>query len=115
MATNDELTVPQDDLAAAWRQTLPERLNGSDSCEVAADEADPRALRVTIRSAGRQGLECDFVVRYVDSREIAIGLTDARKDGQSADEQDERMQELIADYRRHLHETAQSLHDFTHA
>ncbi len=115
MSSNDELTVPQDDLAEAWQRTLPERLHGGDKAEVMADEADPRTLRVHIRTAGHQMMEFDFAVQYVDSREIDIQLTDVEKDGQSVDERTEIMQELIADYRRHLHETAQALNHYTHS
>lgn len=114
MSSNDELTVPQSDLAEAWQKALPERLNSSDQAEVMADEADDRTLRVHIRTAGRQMLEFDFAVQYVDSREIDIQLTDVEMDGQSVDERTDVMQELIVDYRRHLHECAQSLHHYTH-
>jgi hypothetical protein len=115
MANKDEWTVPQDDLAEAWQQTLPERLNHGDQAEVIANGADPRSLQVTIKTAGHQMLEFDFAVQYVDSREIDIQLTDVEKDGQSVDERTDIMQDLIQDYRRHLHETAQALHHFTHS
>ncbi len=115
MASNDQLSVPQKDLAEAWRRTLPERLRAGDQAEVYEDEKNPNTLLVTIQSAGRQSLEFDFAVRYVDSREIDIQLSDVEKDGQSVDERTDVMQELISDYRRHLHECAQALHHFTHA
>ncbi|MFC5529782.1 hypothetical protein [Cohnella yongneupensis] len=115
MVSNDELNVPQEDLVQAWQQTLPERLHGGDQAEIMLDEADPNALRVHIRTAGHQMMEFDFAVRYVDSREIAIQLTDVERDGQTIDERGEIVQELIADYRRHLHETAQALHHYTHS
>lgn len=115
MANNDNLNVPQDELVQAWERTLPERLHGGDKADVFADEADPRALRVHVRTAGHQMLEFDFVVRYVDSREIDVQLTDVEKDGQTVDERNDVMQELIGDYRRHMHECAQALHHFTHA
>jgi len=115
MSSNDELTVPQESLAQAWQETLPERLHGGDKAEVWADGADPRTLRVHIRTAGHQMMEFDFAVRYVDSREIDVQLTDVEKDGQTTDERSDVIQELIADYRRHLHECAQALHHFTHA
>jgi len=114
MSSNDELTVPQEDLAEAWQQTLPERLNGGDQAEVIADAVDSSKLHVHIKTAGRQMFEFDFAVKYVDSREIDIQLTDVEKDGQTVDERNDVIQELIGDYRRHLHETAQSLHHFTH-
>ncbi|BBI30699.1 hypothetical protein [Cohnella abietis] len=115
MSTNEELAVPQQDLAEAWQQTLPERLHGGDKAEVVADEADSRTLRVHIKTAGHQMFEFDFAVQYVDSREIDIQLTDVEKDGQTVDERTDVMQELIVDYRRHLHETAQALHHYTHS
>ncbi|WP_373231059.1 hypothetical protein [Cohnella sp.] len=115
MSSNDELAVPQADLAESWQRTLPLRLNVGDRAEVLADEADPRTLRVHIQTAGRQMMEFDFAVQYVDSREIDIQLTDVEKDGQTIDERTEVIQELISDYRRHLHECAQSLHQYTHS
>lgn len=115
MSTQDELTIPQDRLVEAWRQVLPERLHGGDRAEIEPDEADPKALRVHIRTAGRQMMEFDFVVRYVDSREIEIVLTDTERDGQTVDERHDVVQALIHDYRRHLHECAQALHELTHA
>ncbi|KIL34530.1 hypothetical protein SD71_18760 [Cohnella kolymensis] len=114
MSSNDELRVPQEDLVDAWGEILPRCLNNGDSAEVRADEADPSTLRVHIDCAGRQMYEFDFAVRYVDSREIDVQLTDAEKDGQTVDETNEIMQGLIEDYRRHLHECAQQLHSFTH-
>jgi hypothetical protein len=115
MSSNDELMVPQNELAQAWQQVLPERLHGGDRAEIYPDEADPRALRVHIKTAGHQMMEFDFAVRYVDSREISVELTDAEKDGQTVDERGDVMQALIHDYRRHLHECAQALQDVTHA
>jgi hypothetical protein len=115
MSIKDELTVPQAGLVEAWQRTLPSRLNAGDQAEVTADEADSSTLRLTIRSAGHQMYEFDFSVRYVDSREIEIQLTDVEKDGQTIDERTEVLQELIGDYRRHLHECAQALHQYTHS
>jgi len=114
MSTQDELTLPQNQLVEAWRQVLPERLHGGDRAEVMADEADPNTMRVHIETAGRTMMSFDFAVRYVDSREIDIELSDAESDGQSVDERNDVMQNLIQDYRRHLHECAQALHDVTH-
>lgn len=115
MSSQDELTVPQKQLAEAWQQVLPERLHGGDRAEVHPDESDPKALRIHIQTAGRQMMEFDFAVRYLDSREIDIQLVDAERDGQTVDERQDVMQALIHDYRRHLHECAQALHDVTHA
>jgi len=115
MTRKDQLTVPQHELVEAWQRTLPKRLNEGDSAEVWADQADPKSLRVTIHVAGRQMYELDFSVRYLDSREIDVELVDVESGGRSIDERADAVQELIADYRRHLHECAQSLHDLTHA
>ena len=115
MVSNDELNVPQEDLVQAWQQTLPQRLTGGDKAQVTADGADPRGLRVHIETAGHQMMEFDFAVRYVDSREIDIQVVDVERDGQTIDERADIPQQLIADYRRHLHETAQALHHFTHS
>ena len=114
MASMDEMNVPQEDLVQAWQEILPERLHGGDEADVRADGVDPRALHVHIRTAGHQMMEFDFAIRYVDSREIDIQLTDVEKDGQTIDERGDIVQQLITDYRRHLHETAQALHHFTH-
>ena len=115
MTGKDQLTIPQDELIEAWRRTLPERLNAGDSAEVRADGTDPGALRVTIHASGRQKYKLDFAVRYLDSREIDVELVDVESGGRSIDEHAEAVRELISDYRRHLHECAQSLHDLTHA
>ncbi|WP_276357897.1 hypothetical protein [Cohnella caldifontis] len=115
MSTDDQLTVPPAQLAEAWQQVLPERLHGGDEAKVLPDEADPKALRVHIQTAGRQMMEFDFLVKYLDSREISIDLVDAERDGQTVDERNDVMQALIHDYRRHLHECAQALHEVTHA
>ncbi|WEK54319.1 MAG: hypothetical protein P0Y55_17555 [Candidatus Cohnella colombiensis] len=114
MASDEQLNIPQEDLVQAWQQMLPQRLNSGDSTVVSADAADPRTLLVNIKAAGRQKYDFDFSVRYVDSREIDIQVADVEKDGQTTDERSEVPQQLIADYRRHLHECAQSLHHFTH-
>ncbi|MFC5471049.1 hypothetical protein ACFPPD_20375 [Cohnella suwonensis] len=115
MASNNEFNVPQDGLAEAWQNALPEWLRGGDQAEVRIDGVDPRALNVTIKTAGHQKMEFDFAIRYVDSREIDIQLTDVEKDGQTVDERNDVIQGLIGDYRRHLHETAQALHHYTHS
>lgn len=115
MPSKDELTVPPTDLAEAWQQTLPERLTKGDKAVVMTNQTDPRALQVQIKTAGHQMMEFDFAVQYVDSREIDIQLTDVEVDGQTVDERSDIIQQLIADYRRHLHETAQALHHYTHS
>ncbi|KRE40118.1 hypothetical protein [Paenibacillus sp. Soil522] len=115
MGKSDELQLNQENLADAWRQTLPETLNSADRCKVLPDEADSKSLRVTIDSAGHQMYSFDFKVTYVDSREVRVEFIDVEKDKISVDERGEITQQLIQDYTRHLHECAQALHRLTHA
>lgn len=115
MAKKDELQLDQKQLTEAWETTLPERIHHGDHAVVKADEADERSLRVTIRTAGHQQYDFDFLVTYVDSREVAVSLVDVEKAGVSVDERTEPIQQLIQDYTRHLHECAQALHHLTHA
>jgi hypothetical protein len=112
---NDELQIDQSQLAAAWQRTLPEWIKDADTCEVLADESDPKALRVTINTAGHQAYSFDFKVCYVDSREVKVEVIDVDKNNVSIDERTDPMQQLIQDYTRHLHECAQALHQLTHA
>ncbi|MBD2871664.1 hypothetical protein [Paenibacillus arenilitoris] len=115
MGKSDELQMNQDSLADAWRQTLPVVMNKADRTKVHPDEADAKALRVTIDTAGHQEYTFDFKVTYVDSREVKVDLIDVEKDNVSIDERGDIMQQLIQDYTRHLHECAQSLQQLTHA
>lgn len=115
MANKDELTVDQARLEDAWKRTLPIVMNTTDGAEVLPDEADPKALMVHIKTAGRQMYTFDFRVKYVDSREVEVELIDVERDGQTVDESSDVIQGLIKDYTRHLHECAQQLHDYTSA
>lgn len=115
MPKEDKLTLPQSELVQRWQHELQQHLKNGDQAEVRADLAHPNGLQVTIRSAGRQKYEFDFNIRYVDSREIDIGLVDVERDDQHVNEGSDVIQELIADYRRHLHECAQTLQPYTHA
>jgi len=115
MGKTDELQIDQQSLADAWRQTLPEVMNSADRCTVLPDEADAKALRVTIETAGHQMYSFDFKITYVDSREINVELIDVEKDDISVDERADIVQQLISDYKRHLHECAQTLQQLTHA
>jgi len=113
MPTTDELTASQEERAQAWRDMLLRRLEGNRVREMPG-EADPGAMRVHIEATGQT---IDFVVRCVDSREIAIELSVAESDNQSRQSADERkdvMQGLVRDYFRHLQQRAQVLHDLTH-
>ena len=115
MAKQDELRIDQGRLEDAWRRTLPTVMNSSDSADVRSDEADPKSLRVHIRTAGHTMHAFDFRVTYVDSREIQVDLIDVERDGKTIDERPDVVQQLVHDYTRHLHECAQQLHDYTHA
>ncbi|AJY74974.1 hypothetical protein [Paenibacillus beijingensis] len=113
MSKTDELTLDQQQLEEAWRQTLPETMNSPDRSEVKSDESDPKSLRITIHSAGHQMYSFDFKITYVDSREVKVVLIDVEKENQTVDERNDMIQQLIADYTRHLHECAQALHRLT--
>jgi len=115
MSSNDGLAVKSNELAEAWNRTLPTVLNAGDKAEVKADEADAHALRVHIETEGRSMYSFDFHVRYVDSREIAVELSDVEQDGRHIDERGDIVQHLIEDYVRHMHECAQQLQGLTHA
>lgn len=115
MSKRDELSIDQQELAAAWQRTLPNTIKEADRAEVKADEADPSALRITIDTAGHQMYNFDFKVAYVDGREVRATLIDVEKDGRSVDERTDIIQQLVEDYTRHIHECAQTLHDLTHA
>jgi hypothetical protein len=110
---NDQLDIDQQRLLDAWRRTLPSVISSSDKCEVNADEADPRAVRVTIHTAGHSMYSFDFKCTYVDSREIKVDLIDAEREDQTVDERTEIIQTLVKDYIRHIHECAQQLHALT--
>ncbi|QAY67400.1 hypothetical protein [Paenibacillus protaetiae] len=114
MGKSDELRTDPQQLAEAWQHTLPDWINEADSCTVVADESDNNAIRVTVHAAGHQMYSFDFKVTYVDSREVKAELVDVEKDGVHVDERTDIIQELIADYTRHLHECAQALHQLTH-
>ncbi|CAM4369287.1 hypothetical protein L1N85_22710 [Paenibacillus alkaliterrae] len=115
MGKSDELQMNQENLADAWRQTLPEVMNKADRSKVLPDESDAKSLRVTIDTAGHQGYSFDFKVTYVDSREVRVELVDVEKENVSVDERGDIIQQLIQDYTRHLHECAQTLQQLTHA
>ena len=115
MANKDELKIDQASLADAWKRTLPTVMNSSDQSKVLADEANPKALRVHIDTAGHTMYSFDYLVEYVDSREVKVELVDVERDGRTIDERPDVVQQLVADYTRHLHECAQQLHAYTHA
>lgn len=115
MTKADVLRIDSQQLADAWQRTLPNTINSSDRCVVLRDEADDKSLRVTIHSAGHQSYEFDFKVTYVDSREVKVELVDVEKNNVTVDERTDIIQQLIQDYKRHLHECAQALLQLTHA
>lgn len=115
MRKKESPAIDQEQLVAAWKRTLPTVLNASDKVSVFADEADPQAIRITILAEGRSGYEFDFICSYVDDREVKVQLVDAERDEVTVDERGERIQQMVEDYIRHIHECAQVLHAETHA
>jgi fructose-specific phosphotransferase system component IIB len=113
MAKTDTLTVDQQQLVQAWQRTIPTCLNTSDRAEVRADEADSKALWITIVTEGRNGYSFDFKCTYMDSREVKVEFVDVEVDGRNVDERTTVIQTLIDDYVRHIHECAQQLHAMT--
>lgn len=111
--TNDVLTIDQNELEKAWKQTLPTVLNESDQADVKADEHDPTSLRIHIKTAGHSMYSFDFQVTYVDSREVKVQLIDVEKADQTVDERNDVIQNLAEDYVRHIHECAQALKALT--
>ncbi len=110
---NEELSLDQGSLVHAWRQQLPEYLNPGDSAQVEADLGNPQGLRIHINAAGHQFYSFDFECSYKDTREVAVALVDVERDGQTVNEQSDKIQEMTQDYVRHLHECAQALQRIT--
>lgn len=111
--SDERLQIDQELLVREWNQTLPTMVNESDSVHVIADPVNSQALLIHIDASGRSKYTLDFVCTYVDSREVHVELQDVEKDGQHVDERSETIQNLIEDYVRHIHETAQALHVVT--
>lgn len=110
---NLELNVDQDALVHAWQERLPTVLKPGDQASVAADMANPNAVRIHIDTAGRQDYSFDFECRYVDSREVEVKLVDVERSGVVTDERSENIQGMAGDYIRHIHECAQALQQLT--
>lgn len=115
MSKRDELDIDQQQLADAWRSTLPSCIMDGDRAAVLPDESDSKSLRITIDTAGHQMYSFDFKVTYVDSREVQVTLIDVEKDNRTVDERTDIIQQLVQDYTRHIHECAQALKELTHA
>lgn len=111
---NSELNVDQATLVNAWQERLPVVLKPGDHADVAADMANPHAVRIHIDAAGRQEYSFDFECRYVDSREVEVKLVDVERGGVVIDERNENIQGMASDYIRHIHECAQALQQITH-
>lgn len=101
-------------LLEGWQKHLPETLNAADRAEVKPDGHDPDMLRIHIATEGRSGYTFDFTVKYLDDREIEVAFVDVDKDRINVDEHPEKIQNLIEDYVRHIHECSQILHRLTH-
>ena len=76
---NRELNIDQTELVGAWQERLPEVLNVGDQAQVMADEADQKAIRIHIATAGHQMYSFDFKCAYVDSREVSVQLIDVER------------------------------------
>ncbi len=107
------LATEQSRRVEEWRNHFPGFLSAGDSVNLWADEADPKALRIHIDTAHSK-YSFDFKCTDVDGREVKVDFIDAEKDGQSVDEHNDIIQNLIEDYVRHIHECAQLLRDRTH-
>ncbi|MBP1992496.1 hypothetical protein [Paenibacillus eucommiae] len=115
MSKPDKPVINQERLVEEWKATLPETLEASDQARIWADESNPQALRVHITTAGHTGYTFDFMVTYVDSREVKVELVDVEQGQTHIDEHSDIVQGLINDYVRHIHECAQALKKVTHA
>jgi hypothetical protein len=115
MSKADSPVINQQELVDAWQNALPNTLNASDKATVLADESNPNGIRIHIQCAGHSDYSFDFACTYVDSREVKVQLVDAESGHVSIDERNERVQQLIEDYVRHIHECAQVLHAVTHS
>ncbi|WP_138494954.1 hypothetical protein [Paenibacillus pinistramenti] len=107
------LQMDQHTLVQAWQEQLPKMLGPGDSMKVLADNANPQAICVHINAAGHQMYGLDFRCTYEDTREVNVALLDVEKAGRSIDEHNATVKELVNDYRRHIHECAQVLHNVT--
>jgi hypothetical protein len=56
----------------------------------------------------------DFKCTYLDDRSVRVDLIDVEQDDESIDEHTTIVQELAADYVRHIHECAQAVQSITH-
>lgn len=101
-------------LAKAWSDALPKQLKPSDETTVKEDARDPYSLRIYIRSAEHDNYSFDFLVTYVDSREIQVQLIDVERGRVSIDERNDAVQSRIETYVRAIHECAQALKELTH-
>lgn len=113
MNKTERLPVDQARLVQAWKETLPTTMKQVDSVQVYPDATDPETVRITVTTAGHSGYEFDFACKYVDPREVQVSLVDVEQNGVSIDERSDIVQQLAADYVRHIHECAQALHDLT--
>lgn len=110
----DKPAVTGEQLVEQWARVLPERIPPSDRAHVRGDEADEQAVLIHIATEGRSSYSFDFKCTYEDSREIKVDLLDVERDGIHIEGTQDHVQEIIEDYVRHIHETAQALHDVTH-
>lgn len=105
--------MDQNQLVAAWQETLPSTLHHGDHAYVHPDGANPHALRIHIDATGHQMYSFDFACSYIDGREVHVDLVDVERDGVTVDERNDVIQELAHNYTRHIHECAQALQHVT--
>ena len=80
------LSVSQPALIDAWEENLPFQLHDNDV----------------------------FKCTYLDDGSVRVDLIDAEKNNESIDEHTPIIQDLVADYVRHIHECAQAVQSVTH-
>lgn len=114
MRTVVDMAVGSSELAKVWSDALPNQLKPSDESIVKEDGRDPHSLRIHIRSAEHDNYSFDFLVTYVDSREIQVQLIDVERGHVSIDERNDAVQSRIETYVRAIHECAQALKGVTH-
>jgi hypothetical protein len=111
---DQDLSVSQPTLVAAWNENLPFQLHQSDSFSVRGDSANSQALNIHVDTAGRTKYSFDFKCTYLDDRSVRVDLIDVEKDDESIDERTTIVQDLVEDYVRHIHECAQAVQSITH-
>jgi hypothetical protein len=109
----ESMSVPRDQLVAAWQQTLPSTFKSTDKVEVKADLLDQNAFRIHVNTAGHSHYEFEYKCEYVDPREVKVTLLNIQRGGDNILEPTLDIQILSDEYIRNIHECAQALHPLT--